>query len=224
VHARSFGSIADGYYRSLVCNTQAIVEFKEWFLKKTMNQWDNRHNFRQHPTAYNFIELSPVVKKSKQQQAKAAAAAGTSPCQLDDRVASLVDMLFDHDTILNSLAKQGVKVDSEFDLASVTTERVQKARRLLATISALLHDKPAIVVGPGSDGSEAREHQVQLAIWKAKLESNSNQFNQQIPAVHPQLLDTAAKVDEKGTMLDVLSDIALASDGCFGSRSSWFSV
>ena len=36
----------------------AVAEFKKWFQKKTGNEWDNRHNFKQRPGMYSFVELS----------------------------------------------------------------------------------------------------------------------------------------------------------------------
>ena len=54
-----------------------------------------------------------------------------------------------------------------------------------------------------------KEWQVNVQVWKVKMEVCSNDFNQQIPAIEPVQIDTAALVDEKMKMLDTLDDIAV---------------
>jgi hypothetical protein len=104
----------------------AVEDFKKWFLKKTSNAWDQRHNFVQRPgqvgalgprhapalpvaapraheprrAQYGFVELSTVNKEViiAEQSGKA-----TAPCRLGPEVAELVEMLFDENTILNSM-------------------------------------------------------------------------------------------------------------------------
>jgi hypothetical protein len=39
-----------------------IEYFKQWFNKKTANEWDQRHDFVSRPGQYNFVELSTVNK------------------------------------------------------------------------------------------------------------------------------------------------------------------
>lgn len=36
----------------------AIADFKAWFLKKTGNEWDERHNFVQRPGHYGCVQHS----------------------------------------------------------------------------------------------------------------------------------------------------------------------
>ena len=170
------------------------------------------------PTFYNFMEQS-----TKNPNASVAAAAnsggggggGSSAAHvpvstLDPKVSELVELIFDEDTALNSIAEAGVQVDDEFGLSSITDERLARARGILEKISKLLHDKPDLSSTSAEALAAPKEHSVRVQVWRVKLEAASNSFNQQIPAIDPVQLDTAARVDDKMKMLDTLDDIAIA--------------
>jgi hypothetical protein len=181
-----------------------IATFKKWFSKKTECEWDNRHNFQPVPGYYNFNELSTKQSQSTKTAVAAAAAASaagsrrisdSTPCLLPTKVASLVEMLFDEDTALTSVKNAGVQVSDEFDLASVTSDRIIRARDLLQQIDALMESKPALVATGLLDAAKA--HAVDLQVWAARVEAASNHFNTVIPAVVPVLINSADLVAEK---------------------------
>jgi hypothetical protein len=64
---------------------EAIESFKQWFLKKTGNHWEERDDFRTRPSYYAFVELSTKnsAGAGAPRQIKSGAAGGSS---IDPRV------------------------------------------------------------------------------------------------------------------------------------------
>jgi hypothetical protein len=85
--------------------------------KKTGNEWDNRHNFKTRPGMYAFVELSSTVSGggSKRPGKKGEGEAGTKArAAVDERVACLVELLFDEDNILHSMQKVPAKRHGQY--------------------------------------------------------------------------------------------------------------
>ena len=80
----------------------AVAQFKEWFHKKTGNEWDSRDEFKQLPDYYNFVELSTVDKDQIHRDLNTSrggggggASSATAPCALPKETRALVELLFD---------------------------------------------------------------------------------------------------------------------------------
>lgn len=134
---------------------EAIIKFKEWFRKKTNNNWDERHNFKQTPNYYNFMEQS-TRNAQKPPAAGVGGAAAESKSEsgsgavskLDPKVAALVELMFDEDMILNSMAEVGVKVDDEFDLVRNPVETPSPSNQ-----HSFGEPREGILMGGGRGGS-----------------------------------------------------------------------
>ena len=77
------------------------------------NEWDNRHTFKTRPGLYGFVQLSSTVsagggsrRPEKQGECEGGVGGSANPrSEVDDRVACLVELLFDEDNILHSMQK-----------------------------------------------------------------------------------------------------------------------
>jgi hypothetical protein len=93
----------------LSCRRRAGIQaFKDWFLKKTRNAWDDRQRFRQYPDYYNYIEQSRINKNAIKKGGNSSdggkrARVSEVPSALPKAVAKLVEWLFDEDQILQSM-------------------------------------------------------------------------------------------------------------------------
>ena len=100
---------AHGAWSSQGCRRRAGIQaFKEWFLKKTRNAWDDRQRFRQYPEYYNYIEQSRINKNAIKKGGNSSdggkrARVSEVPSALPKAVAKLVEWLFDEDQILQSM-------------------------------------------------------------------------------------------------------------------------
>ena len=88
-----------------------VTFFEHFFLQG--NDWDNRRTFKARPGMYGFVQLSSTVSggggsRRPEKQGKCEGGVGGSAypkCEIDDRVACLVELLFDEDNILHSMQK-----------------------------------------------------------------------------------------------------------------------
>ncbi|KAJ1618763.1 hypothetical protein T492DRAFT_1151168 [Pavlovales sp. CCMP2436] len=127
--------------------TDAISDFKKWYLKKTNWEFDARHAFRQTPGWYNSIELSAraphVVGVLLSPSKRARGGGGVAPCSLEPAVSELVALLFDEDASLSTMEGSGLRCDTDFNVSALTPERIDKARAILERLSQLLRLPPA---------------------------------------------------------------------------------
>jgi poly [ADP-ribose] polymerase len=202
-----FSKLRDSFQTYSFANkSEAIADFKKWFGKKTGNDWEQRHDFRTRPGLYGFVELSGVVNGGAQQEERGRSS--TQPSSLDGRVAQLVKLLFDEDTILHSMRTADINLE-EMPLGQVTLERVEQAKTVLARVSDLLSERPSSSVTTTQE----------VRIWESRLEAASTEYFRTIPSTNASLLDDSAKVFARLQVLDMLADIALAQRMSSKSKS-----
>ena len=182
---------------------EAVALFKKWFEKKTGNDWDERHDFRKKPNHYSFVELSTV---NKSQINAASAGTDTADCTLESGVQSLVELMFDEDTIIHSMEESGVNME-EMPLGAVTGEVVEKARGILKEIASHLETNPEAAKGKGAAARAKTETAKQ--VWDSKVDLHTETFYHAIPTVNAIRIDNQELLQEKVDLINMLSDIAL---------------
>ena len=125
---------------------------------------------------------------------------------------SLVELLFDEDTILNSMKESDINLQ-ELPLGQVTSQRIEQARKILEKVRMLLSSCPSAAPSATAGTDEEGQGGLQdLQIWQSKLVAASTEFWRTIPSTKASVLDTEAKVQERMQVLDTLDDIALAQN------------
>jgi hypothetical protein len=193
---------------------EAIESFKKWFLKKGGTPWEQRRAFVPKPEHYNLVELSRVKAGGTTTEHElscgggAAGGGGTGTeyqlCSLTAEVASLVELLFDEDIILNSMKEANVNTE-ELPLGSVTSERILRCSELLAMIRVHLE----------VDNEGVHD----LSVWSAQLEQFSTEFFTQLPCRDVKLIDTKAEVVAREKVVNMMLDIAVGQGLLKGASS-----
>jgi len=178
----------------------AITQFEGWFLKKAQCEFDNRHQFKQKPGGYNFIELSHLAPTGEKKSSHGVVVQSTLP----PRIKELVQLVFDEDKILESMKEQGIKIE-ELPLGKLNIAQIKSAREVLIQL------KDQLAFGP--DGAheaaavDEQEQRQRQRIWQAKIQHLSTKFYEIVPQRDPKLIENEEAVAEKWLLLDTLEDI-----------------
>ena len=106
----------------------------------------------------------------------------------------MVQLMFDENTIINSMREKGINLD-EMPLGALTSERVMKASSILKEISALLGARPS------EDSANAT--------WKKRIQAKSTQFFHQIPSRTAVIIETNDVLEAQAAVVNMLTDICV---------------
>ena len=188
----------------------AIAAFKKQFYKMTQFDWDDaqRFEFVKQPTGYNMVDLTRVVhedsatgsgtrgKKKKKSSAKAQRK--RVECSLEPRLRSLIEQLWDANTLIDVMKDQDVDLE-QMPLGKLSKRAIERGHNILDKVRAIMDaNKTETALGTANP-----------TVLKAKLTAACTEFFSVIPSPTPRLMTTHAELQKRVDMLNVLSDLAL---------------
>lgn len=207
---RRWGRVGDDVKKDILVKKissleQGIREFKAVFFDKTGNAWmpesSTMLSFTKQPEFMDLVLISsalPQEKHTEGNEQKGSSPTGVSV--LDPITRSLMDVLFDQTTLVQSM--QQMSIDTEkLPVGSLRQETLNRGKALLNNAQLILNES------------------TNLDRRKLKLTSATNQFYSCVPHAFSEeadadslLLDSSEKIAEKYKLLDDLADIIVAQE------------
>mmetsp|Transcript_11047 Transcript_11047/g.17690 ORF Transcript_11047/g.17690 Transcript_11047/m.17690 type:complete len:415 (+) Transcript_11047:53-1297(+) len=125
----------------------------------------------------------------------------SAKCQLEPRLKGLIEQLWDENTIVEIMKEQDVDLE-QMPLGKLSKKSIDKGHSILNRIRSILEEnKTETSLGTSNP-----------VILKAKLEAACTEFFSVIPSPHPKMIMRFSQLQKRVTMLNILSDIALAQN------------
>eukprot|EP01106_Pelomyxa_sp_JSP_P014176 TRINITY_DN4438_c0_g1_i4.p1 TRINITY_DN4438_c0_g1~~TRINITY_DN4438_c0_g1_i4.p1 ORF type:complete len:591 (-),score=190.34 TRINITY_DN4438_c0_g1_i4:250-1878(-) len=182
--------------------SEAMTAFEEKFFEMTGNLWEERAYFEKKGGKYsmaelddgneNAEELEELAKRRESKKVKTDAVATTAP-PMDERLRSLVTLIFDKEMMKSQLKSMDVDV-KKMPLGKISKAQIQKAYAVLNALTEALQGNPVV---------------------KSKIVDGTNRFYTLVPhdfgTKDPPLIDSDEQLKHKLNLLDVLCDIEIAT-------------
>jgi len=170
-------------------------EFREVFLEKTGNAWEDRAKFQKKAGKFNLVDVDYSADTGDDaMDAAAADVEGASESKLDKRIQDLIRVFFDVQAIKKTLAEMSIDLE-KMPLGKLSRAHIKSGYAVLTEVQAELEK-----------GAAARP---------AHLLALSNQFYSIIPhdfgLEKPTVLDSLDEIKKKLEMIDTLLEVETAT-------------